>query len=213
MATLNGMYVFVDSEDISNDVEVTSHSVEQGMNLTDNVRRTGKTLSIKGYLVGESVHETSLKIEELQNKGSLVDYRGDFYFTGLLITSFKKSTSQEASGALAFTMELSMARIAESAYVPPPPKPPKAASNKNASNGKTKKKTNAGTKQTTKKSTKKWVYHTVKKGDTVWALVNGPYKSLKSTCDQVMNWNPTAFSRKGDFRTLQIGKKLKMGQK
>lgn len=213
MATLNGMYIFVDSEDISNDVEVTSHSVEQGMNLTDNVRRTGKTLSIKGYLVGEDVHALSMKIEELQNKGSLVDYRGDFYFTGLLITSFKKSTSQDAKGAYAFTMDLSMVRIAESAYVPPPSKPPKASSNKNTSKGKTKKKTNAGTKQTTKKSTKKWVYHTVKKGDTVWALVNGPYKSLKSTCDQIMKWNPTAFSRKGDFRTLQIGKKLKMGQK
>lgn len=75
-------------------------------------------------------------------------------------------------------------------------------------------KTNAGTQQTkssSKSSSKKAVYHKVKKGDTVWALVR-KYKTGKSESWVISN-NPKAFSRKGDARTLQIGKKLLMGYK
>lgn len=70
--------------------------------------------------------------------------------------------------------------------------------------------TNAGTQQVRSGSTAA-VYHTVKKGDTVYALVN-KYKTGK-TVSWVINNNPGAFSRKGDARTLQIGKKLLMGYK
>lgn len=71
--------------------------------------------------------------------------------------------------------------------------------------------TNAGTQQVKSSSSKKSVYHTVKKGDTVSALVN-KYKTGKSV-SWVINNNPKAFSKKGDARTLQIGKKLLMGYK
>lgn len=73
-------------------------------------------------------------------------------------------------------------------------------------------KENAGTKQVSKgKSTK--VYHTVKKGDTVWSLVNKKYKSLGKSCQWVIDNNPSAFSRKGDATTLKIKAKLLMGYK
>ena len=72
-------------------------------------------------------------------------------------------------------------------------------------------KTNGGTQQVNSKGTA--VYHTVKKGETVWGLVNGKYKSLEKTCKWVIDNNPKAFSRKGDATTLQIGKKLLMGYK
>jgi LysM repeat protein len=74
-------------------------------------------------------------------------------------------------------------------------------------------KTNAGTQQVKKNSAKKNVYHTVKRGDTVWSLVNKKYKSLKTTCSWVMKNNPKAFSKKGDASTLKIGAKLLMGKK
>lgn len=72
-------------------------------------------------------------------------------------------------------------------------------------------KTNGGTQQVNSKTTA--VYHTVKKGETVWGLVNGKYKSLGKTCKWVINNSPKAFSRKGDATTLQIGAKLLMGYK
>lgn len=76
----------------------------------------------------------------------------------------------------------------------------------------TKAKSNAGTQQTTK-GTKKPVYHTVKKGETVYNLVNKNYKSLGKSVSWVINNNPKAFSKKGDARTLKIGAKLLMGYK
>lgn len=75
-------------------------------------------------------------------------------------------------------------------------------------------KTNAGTQQVTSGSgTKKAVYHTVKRGDTVWALVNKSYKNLNTTVSWVINNNPKAFSKKGDATTLKVGAKLLMGYK
>lgn len=72
--------------------------------------------------------------------------------------------------------------------------------------------TNGGTQQVTKgKGTA--VYHTVKKGECVYNLVNKTYKSLNTSVSWVINNNPKCFSRKGDATTLQIGKKLLMGYK
>lgn len=73
-------------------------------------------------------------------------------------------------------------------------------------------KVNGGNKQTTN-GTGTAVYHTVKKGDTVYRLVTNNYKSLGKSVQWVINNNPKAFSRKGDATTLQIGKKLLMGYK
>lgn len=73
-------------------------------------------------------------------------------------------------------------------------------------------KSNAGTQQV-KNGSGSAVYHTVKKGDTVWTLVNKKYKNLGKSVSWVINNNPKAFSRKGDASTLQIGKKLLMGYK
>ncbi len=73
-------------------------------------------------------------------------------------------------------------------------------------------KTNAGTQQT-KTGSKKAVYHTVKKGDTVWTLVNKKYKNLGKSVSWVIENSPDAFSRKGDATTLRTGRKLLMGYK
>lgn len=71
-------------------------------------------------------------------------------------------------------------------------------------------KTNGGT-QKVSEGKGSAVYHTVKKGDTVYALVN-KYKTGES-CQWVIDKNPSAFSRKGDPKTLQIGARLILGYK
>lgn len=71
----------------------------------------------------------------------------------------------------------------------------------------------AGGTQQVSEGDGKAVYHTVKKGETVYNLVNKNYKSLGKSVQWVINSNPKAFSRKGDARTLQIGAKLLMGYK
>lgn len=60
---------------------------------------------------------------------------------------------------------------------------------------------------------KKAVYHIVKKGDTVYNLVNVNYKTLGKAIEWVMEKNSDCFSKKGDPTTLIAGKKLLVGYK
>lgn len=73
-------------------------------------------------------------------------------------------------------------------------------------------KTSKGTKQT-ETGDKKAVYHTVKKGNTVYTLVNKNYKSLGKSVKWVVENNPKCFSKKNDPTTLIVGSKLLMGYK
>ena len=57
------------------------------------------------------------------------------------------------------------------------------------------------------------IYHTVKKGDTIYNLVNKSYKYLNTTVSTVIKNNPNCFSKPGDAKTLIIGSRLYMGAK
>lgn len=68
-------------------------------------------------------------------------------------------------------------------------------------------KTNGGTQQT-KTGSGTSIYHTVKKGDTIYHLVNVTYKEYGVTCKEVINNNPYAFVDQGDASTLMVGARL-----
>jgi len=199
MAKINGLYIFVESEDMGYGVEVTEHAVEKGVEITDHVKRKGMTLSITGEIVGKNAANVLSKIKSMHQGGTLCKYVGRTSLSNCLIVEFSTGHTVDIWGGCSFTMTLKEVRTASTSY-------------KKTKND-TKK---AGTQQVTKKSTTVWVYHKVKKGDTVWALVaapKAPYKKYGATCNQVMSWNPSAFSRRGDFRTLQIGKNIKVGKR
>lgn len=70
--------------------------------------------------------------------------------------------------------------------------------------------TNGGTQQVQSDTTKDVIYHTVKKGETIWGLVNKTYKSKGLSVNEVIEDNAKAFSVKGAPTTLQTGAKLKL---
>lgn len=70
--------------------------------------------------------------------------------------------------------------------------------------------TNGGNQQVQAIS-KDVVYHTVKKGETVYELVTDKYKSQGLTVSEVIKDNPTAFSIANKATTLQVGARLKLG--
>lgn len=67
--------------------------------------------------------------------------------------------------------------------------------------------TNGGTQQISG-TTKNIVYHTVKKGETIYGLVNKTYKSGGYSVSKVIKDNPSAFSTPNKATTLQIGARL-----
>lgn len=294
MALLNNLYIFVETENVSNTIKSSTHPVETGIDITDSIRKTPVEISLSGKIVDTgSTKATDIekKIKNLQNNGSLIKYSGsrNNIFSNLQIQSFQTDSTNEVWGGYNFSMTLKEVRIAKSAY--------KASANKKKTAAKTnttkkiekgsivvfkggnvyvssdakkaaakrgrstckveipnsksspirteswaihpyhlvstdggkvygwvdkaniegtstnvKAKTSSGTQQVTNGS-KKAVYHTVKKGECVYNLVTKNYKELGKSCQWVIDNNPSAFSKKGDPKTLKIGAKLLMGYK
>lgn len=195
MAKINGIYVFVKDENKSFGVQATEHPVESGIDITDHVKRNPITMSISGEIVGENASSVMSKLKQIHQSGTFVKYVGRTTLNNCIITDFSTSHPHNIWGGCSFAMTLKEIRVASTSY---------------------KKKKDTGNQQPVKKSEEEWVYHTVKSGDCVWNLVaakNAPYKQYGMTCDEIMALNPDAFSRPGDFRTLQVGAKLKMGKR
>ena len=201
MAFLNGMYIFVSAEEMGYGVEVTEHSVETGIEISDHVQRKAATISLTGEIVGKNASSVLSKIKKGHQNGTLCKYSGRNAMSNCLIVDFSTTHPNTVWGGCEFSMTLKELRTANTSY--------KKASKQTVTN-------KSGTQQKVTKSKKKYVYHTVKKGDCVWNLVaasNAPYKKYGWSCDKVMKENQDAFSRKGDFGTLKIGYKLKVGER
>lgn len=239
MALLNGVYVFVKDETVTKDMEVSNHSVETGISITDTVKRTPTVLSISGTIVDvpifqehylthdgtrllrrEIVDEKLMKashvlstLENFKNTGTLILYSGRNICRNMQIVSFQTSHPNTAWGAAEFEMELQECRLVRNAYIAPVEQDTSVKD---------------GGQQQVEQGENEEITYTVKKGDTIWGLIwqkpNGEtadyrnYKrdgadpnSWKENRDWVMNKNPDAFSRPGDDRTMQIGAKLNLG--
>lgn len=204
MALINNNYVLAETENITYDAESTSHPVESGISITDHIKRQPVTISISGYITDtESKRSTEIidNIKKLQSEGSLINYVGRISIGSMQIQSFSCDYSNKTWGGCQFSLELKEIRVVSSAY----------DANKSKALNKSSQQVSQGDRTA--------VYHIVKKGECVWALViTGAYKNLKPTyskpmdkCNWVMSQNQSAFSRRGDFRTLQIGKRILVG--
>ena len=162
MALINDYYVFVETEDVTRGVSISEHPVESGLNLTDNVKREPKVISITGEIVGKNATNVLAKIEALHQKGNYVKYIGRNTLSKCFISSFNTSHPNTIYGGCSFTMELKEVRIAKSPLVV------KKASGKKTKNGKQQVKAKSKKKATARK-------YTVKRGDTLWKIAQKYY--------------------------------------
>ena len=201
LALLNNIYVFVEDESVEYSGESTSHPVEKGIELTDHYKRSPIEISLSGKIVSnkkEKANDILDKLNKLKNQGSLIKYVGRISLGNMQIQNISVTSTYKNWGGYDVEISLKEIRVANSAY--DAAKSAKLAAQ--ASQG-----------------DNEWIYHTVVKGNCVWALcVTGPYKNLKPTyskpmdkCNYIMSINQDAFSRRGDFRTLKIGYRLKVG--
>ena len=203
MAYLTGtrrVYLFVSEEENGTSIKASEHSVEQGMDLTDHVRPDSETISIRGVISGRNHRSIVSLIKKWESTGRAVSYSGRTKLSRCLIDDFSPSYSKDIQNGCQFSMIIRKVRIARPAYVPAQTAQPQEA----------KPTTDAGM-QSVETNNSEDQYHTVKAGDTIWALTHGAYKKYGKSCDEIMAMNPDAFSRPGDFTTLKIGARLKMG--
>lgn len=164
MATINGYYIFVEKEDVKRGVELSSHPVEKGLDITDNVKRSPIVISISGEIVGKDAPTMLNRIQNWHQSGRAVKYIGRNVISDALITSFDTGHPNTIHGGCSFDMEISEVRVAKSAWVQTSTKTTTAS---------TKKPTKAGTQQVKSNTSQK--YHTVKKGDCLWAIAKSYY--------------------------------------
>lgn len=117
MALINDMYVFVNTEDVTREVTASSHPVEEGVDLTDHVRKSPLVLSLTGEIVGAGYEDDIARIEQMQKDGELVEYAGVNVLSDVLVTKFTTTHDGAIHGGCQFTMELREIRIAASPYV------------------------------------------------------------------------------------------------
>jgi LysM repeat protein len=143
-------------------VSISEHPVESGLNLTDNVKREPKVISITGEIVGKNATNVLAKIEALHQKGNYVKYIGRNTLSKCFISSFNTSHPNTIYGGCSFTMELKEVRIAKSPLVV------KKSSGKKTKNGKQQIKAKSKKKATARK-------YKVKRGDTLWKIAQKYY--------------------------------------
>ncbi len=193
MALLNEYYIFVQDEDVRRGVSISSHPVEKGLDITDNVKREPMVISITGEIVGTNATKVMNKITTLHQKGNYVKYVGRNILKNAVITSFDTSHPNTIYGGCSFTMEITEIRVA---------KTPLVVKKKN------KKKTKSGTKQVTKKSKKNTTVkkYTVKRGDTLWAIAK-KYYGNGASYPKIVNVNKDKIKNPN---LIQIGWVLKI---
>ena len=165
MAFINNQYIFVENEKASRDVDVSSHPVEKGLDITDNIKRSPITISLSGLIVdyknsnGATVTAKTVyqNLINLNAKGLYVKYEGVNSISKAIIEKLETENTNSAYGAYSFSMDIKEIRIANSAYVAP-----KVQSTKKS-----------GTQQVTGNNGK-W-YYTVKRGDCLWKIAKKYY--------------------------------------
>lgn len=167
MAFINNQYIFVENEKVSRDVEVSSHSVEKGLDITDNIKRSPITISLSGLIVdyknsnGATVTAKTVyqNLINLNAKGLYVKYEGVNSISNAIIEKLETENTNAVNGGYSFSMDIKEIRIANSAYVAP-----KVQSTKKS-----------GTQQVKSNANSNARYYVVKRGDCLWKIAKKYY--------------------------------------
>lgn len=170
MAMIDGNYVWVESEDPTFDVDITSQPVEKDIDMTDHVQRKARTLSINGAVNGPDAARILTYLKKAGDTGQIVKFVGRTAFTGILSGLTTKHDHTIADG-YHFSVTITEVRVAQSSYVEKLPVPIKAQAAKIVNSGvkQTKSKKSTGGKKTSKSTGKKKVEKVKFKKGSPWA--------------------------------------------
>lgn len=167
MAYINNVWVFTATEDVTRGVEVSTHPVESGLDITDNIKRSPVTISLTGEIVGENAAAILSSLTALHQQGKYIKYSGRNILNNAIIEKFDTGHPNTIYGGCSFSMDIKEIRVAKPAYIEPKKKD---GIIKNLAQ---KLKTKAGTLQIQTNTSQKT--YTVKKGDCLWSIAKARY--------------------------------------
>ena len=118
MATIDGLYIWIESEDIAYTMNVTTNPTEQGIDLTDHAEREPIEMSVTGMLLDSeksSAYEQYTKLRNWQLACKQVKFVGRNVFTGV-ITDISKSNDYTVGNGAKVSLTLKEIRIANTPY-------------------------------------------------------------------------------------------------
>jgi len=134
----------VESERVSNSVEVTEKPVEKGQDVADHVKPKPSTINIIGAVVGDDSSDKLQKLKKFQKEGKLLKYVGRNAYGNMVIEDIGTSHEIQIRNGYEFNITLKQVRIATAKEVEIKVKGKKRKTQ-------VKKKTNKGRQQTKKK--------------------------------------------------------------
>lgn len=189
-ALLNGLYIHVETEDANFDVDIPTHKVEKGIDLSDHVERKPEVVKLSGLLIRpttERVESLVSKLKNIEVSGQSVTYEGRRIYKNMLMSGLSIKASSKVMNGYNFSCTLTEVRIAQSSYVQPKVKAVTAPV------------AEAGRKQTENKKQSP-VYHVVKNGDTYSSLG----KKYGTKWQDIQKWNGY------DPKKIPLGAKLRV---
>lgn len=185
MATLNTIQLHVESESPSYKVDIPTHPVENGVDVSDHIKPQAVTFSIDGIINGDDHEDRKKRIVDAMNRGAILYYNGVHKMGNVLIESFSPDYSKDIRNGFAFSMNLVEVRIVKAKTVAVVAAKPVS---------------NTGRKQVAKATTgEKWV--TIKKGDTLSAYA----KAYGTSVAALKKLNPSVVPTK-----MVIGSKVRV---
>lgn len=184
MALINDIYVFVKTETLTRETDVSSHTLPT-VSITDNVRLKRQKLELSGSIVDveETKADTILSaLEILYINKAIITYQGRHTFYSALIKSFETKADANNAGGYSFEIELEETRTAAKQFSD----------------------NSTGTAQIT--SNNKTKYHIVKSGDTLYSIAQQYYGNSNRFID-IYNANKDKI--KSDY-VLAVGIALKI---
>lgn len=118
MARIGDVEFNVLSESRPHDNEVTTHPVEDGVDITDHVRKQPKVYSIEGHVGdNEDPGAKHLALSYLWARGDLVDYSGRTKMKNVIVENFTSDVDESTQKGFTFSLTLREIDIAKPSTV------------------------------------------------------------------------------------------------
>jgi LysM repeat protein len=159
MPYLNDVFInVVYSEDVKGTVKTTDHPVEEGIDVTDHIKKDPEQMRIAGIITGPDASVKMNRLKNYQNSGELLRYSYRNIFTNVIIVELNRIHDADVKGGFKFDITLKEIKIAKSAIV------------KTIPSKKTQATTTKGLQQP--KGTTPAKIYVVKQGDTLTKIAN-----------------------------------------
>ncbi len=205
MALLSGVYLFVENESVECPVEISRHSVETGVPLSDHVRADALSVHLEGLIVGSGFLNSIETLRGWQSQGWVLDYVGCYLLRSVQIETFSFEFDSSVKNGCRFSMSLRQLRVARTIY--DIGLGYTGSMEVTFTNGN-------GVTQILNLSQRKERYHVISAGDTLWYLATQYRVFGVSTASLIaQNTHRDVFltDAQGDFSKLRIGAKLLLG--